>query len=72
MPVTATWLTDVSTGNSQPLVAGRIGEHPLEQLTVAGLELGLLPQLTLGGADSRGKRVANRLQVAQAQRPRLA
>jgi hypothetical protein len=68
--VAAAGLADIGTRNLQPLVAGGIGQHPLEQLAVAGLDLGLLLQLALGGTDSRGKRVANSLQVAQTERPR--
>jgi len=71
MPVAATGLADIGTRDLQPLVASRIVQHALEQLTVAGLELDLLAQPALGGADSRGERVADRLQIAQAECPRL-
>jgi hypothetical protein len=71
MPVAATGLADVRTRDPQPLVIGRGSQHPFQQLVVAGLELGALPQLAPRIADPCGQRVADRLQVAQAQRPRL-
>ncbi len=71
MPVAAARLTDVGACDPQPLVLGRGGQHPLEQLAIAGLELGALLQLKPGLADPRRQRVADNLQLAQAKRPRL-
>lgn len=72
MPVTATRLAHVGAGDPHPLVLRRGGEHLLEQLAVAGLQLGSLPQPQLGLADSRRQGVADSLQVAKTEGPRLA
>jgi hypothetical protein len=71
MPGAAAGLADVGTGDPQPLVLGRSGQHPLQQLTIARLELGPILELTAGDADPGRERVADRLQLAQAERPRL-
>lgn len=72
MPVATAGLTDIGAGDPQPLVLRRGGKHPPEQLAVAGLELGALPQLMLRHADPCRQRIADRLQVAETQRARLA
>lgn len=72
MPVAATGLTDVVAGDPQPLVVGGGGQHALQQLAIAGLQLRLLLQAAAGLGDPVGKRVANRLQLAQPQGPWLA
>lgn len=64
-------LADVGAGDPHPLVLRRSGQHALEQLAVAGLELGALPQLQLGAADPGRQRVAHRLQLTEVERPRL-
>ena len=69
--MTATRLTDVGAGDPQPLVLGGSGKHPLQQLTVAGLELGPILQLTARDADPGRERVANLLEVAETKGPRL-
>lgn len=51
MPVAATRLTDVGARDLQPLVLGWSGQHLLQQLTVAGLELGPILQLVARDAD---------------------
>jgi hypothetical protein len=71
MPVATTRLTDVGARDSQPLVLGGSGQHPLEQLTVAGLELGPILQLAPRDADPSRKRVSDRLEVAETKGPRL-
>lgn len=71
MPVAAAGLADVRTGDPQPLVLGRRGQHPLQQLAVARLELGLLLQLPPRFTYPRRQRIANPLQLTQAKRPRL-
>ena len=68
----AAGLADVGAADLQPLVLGRRVEHPLEQLAVAGLELGLFAQLDPRLGDPVGERVPNRLQLAEPQHPRLA
>lgn len=67
----AAGLADIGARDLQPLVLGRGGQHPLQQLAVAGLELGLRPQLAPCSADPSCQRIADRLQVAEIQRPRL-
>lgn len=67
----AAGLTDIGAGDPQPLVLGRRRQHLLQQLAVAGLELGTPLQLAPGRSDPCRQRVADRLQVAQAERPRL-
>jgi hypothetical protein len=52
-------------------VLGRSGQHLLEQLAVAGLELGPILQLAARDADPGRERVADRLQVAEPKCPRL-
>lgn len=64
-------LADVGAADPQPLVLGRRREHPLEQLAVAGLQLGPFAQLDPRLGDPVGERVADRLQLAEAEHPRL-
>jgi hypothetical protein len=52
-------------------VLGRGGQHLLQQLAVAGLELGAILQLSPRDADPGRQRIADDLQIAEAQRPRL-
>jgi hypothetical protein len=70
--VTAAGLADVGARNLQPLVLGGRVEHALQQLAIAGLELRLVLQPAADRADPHRQGVANRLQLAQTQRPRLA
>src|SRR5262249_48513239 len=72
MPVAAARLADVGARDPQPPVLGGGVEHALEQLAVAGLQLAALPQREPRLTDPGRKRVADRLQIAQAERPRLA
>jgi len=51
----------------QPLVLGRRRQHPLEQLVVALLQIAALAQRALRLADPLCQRVADRLQLAQAE-----
>jgi hypothetical protein len=53
-------------------VLGRSAQHPLQQLAVAGLELDLFLQPAPRDADLGRERVADGLEIAEAQRPRLA
>lgn len=71
MPGAAAGLTDVRTGDPQPLVLGRRGQHPLQQLAVAGLELGPFPQPQPGLADPSRQRVADGLEIAEPEGARL-
>lgn len=60
---------DVVAGDLQPLVIGGRGDHPLQQLAVARLALVLLAQLPLNRPDPLRQRVADRLQLAEVERP---
>ncbi len=72
MPVATTRLADVGAGDPQPLVLGRSAQHPLQQLAIAGLELGPILQPSARFADPGRQRVADGLEIAETQRPRLA
>ena len=71
MPVTATGLADVGTGDAHPLVLSRPRQHAVQQLAVAGLKLGLLLQPAARTADPAGKRVTDRLELAEVEGARL-
>lgn len=68
MPVAATSLAEIVTRDPQPLVVARRGEHALEQLPVAALELGPLAKGQAGVLDAIRELVADRLELAQAKR----
>jgi hypothetical protein len=72
VPSAAAGLADVVAGDPDPRVAGGVGEHPLQQLPVRPLELAALAQQLLGLGDARGERVADPLQLAEAEQARLA
>lgn len=55
-----------------PPVVPRRGQHPLQQLAVAGLELAPLPQRAMRVLDPRRQRVANRLQLTEVEHATLA
>lgn len=65
-------LADVGAGDAQPLVLGGRGEHPLQQLAVGGLDLGALGERLACRGDPRHQRVADPLQLAEADDARLA
>ncbi len=69
--MTASRLTEVGAGDPQPLELGGIGEHPLEQLPVGGLERRSLSKRVARSGDPHCQRVANLLQLAEADQPRL-
>ena len=68
----AAGLADIGAGDPHPLEVRRVGQHPLEQLAVASLELGPLVERQARLADPLGKFVAHPLQLAEAEHPRLA
>jgi hypothetical protein len=70
--VAAARLADVGAADPQPPVLRRRGKHPLEQLPITGLELSSLAQLNTRFRDSIRKRVPDRLQLTQPERPRHA
>jgi hypothetical protein len=72
MPVTATGLAKIVARDAQPLEVLGAGEHPLQQLAIAGLELGAVAQGLARVLDPIRKSVANRLQLAKVECPRLA
>ena len=50
---------------------GRGGQHLLQQLAIAGLELGSILQPVSRDADPGRQRVTDGLEIAETQRPRL-
>lgn len=64
-------LAEVGARDAHPLEVLWASKHRLQQLAVASLELGALPQRAMRVLDPLGKSVANRLQLAQVQRSRL-
>ena len=72
MPVPAAWRADVVARDPQPLVLGGSGQHPLQELAVARLEIVLRIQRAAGTGNPIGERVANPLQLLQARDTRLA
>ena len=67
MPMAAAGFADVGPRDAQPLVLGGRRQHPLEQLPVAGHELGVVLKLSSHVADPTGQRVADGLQFAEAE-----
>jgi len=52
-------------------VIGRSSQHPLQQLAIAGLQLGPILQLTPRNPDPGRERIADGLEVAEIKRTRL-
>jgi hypothetical protein len=71
VPVAATRLADVGTRDSQPLVLGGRGQHFLEQVAVASLELVLLAKRDARFGDSSRQGVAHPLELFQPRDARL-
>jgi hypothetical protein len=71
MPVAATGLAEVLARDAHPLKVLGAGEHPLEQLAIAGLELSAVLQGPARVLDPIRECVANRLQLAQVERSGL-
>ncbi len=72
MPVAAARLAEVGAGDPHPLEVARRGEHPVEQLAVARLQLGALSQCRARVLDPGGEGVADGLELAEVERPWLA
>lgn len=70
MPTPAAGLADVVARDPHPLVLVRFEEHPLQQLAVAGLDLGPLSQRQAGLGDARREGVAHPLQATEVEGPR--
>jgi hypothetical protein len=70
VPVAAAGLTDIGAADSQPAVAGRVGQHRGEQLAVGGLDRGALGERPLRRGDLAGKRVADLLELTEVEHPR--
>ena len=66
----AAGLAEVVAGDAQPLEVPGLGEHPIEQLAIAGLELGSPPQRCARVLDPVRQGVPNRLQLTQVERSR--
>jgi hypothetical protein len=71
VPGAAAGLADVGAGDRDPLVGGRVGEHPAQQLAVGGLDLGPLGERDPGAGDPRRQPVAHPLQLSEIEQPRL-
>jgi hypothetical protein len=71
VPAAAARLANVETGDANPLVRGGVGQHPPQQLAVAGLDLDPLAQPEAGGGDPLGEPVADPLQLAEPEQARL-
>ena len=71
MPVPTARLADVSARDPQPLVLGGRGEHPAQQLAVAGLQFALFLERDAGRGNPLGKGIAHLLQLVEAGHPRL-
>ena len=71
MPVPAAGHANVIARYPHPLEVGRPSQHLIEQLAVAGLDVGALPVGIAGLADSRRELVANPLQLPQPDHPWL-
>ena len=71
MPVPTAGLADVGAGDPQPLVLRGRGQHVLQQLAVAGLELILLAQGLAGMSDPAGERIADSLELGEIGNARL-
>ncbi len=70
--MTAPRRADVGARDPQPLEIRGRGKHPLEQLPVAGLDLGSLAEGAARLGDPGREGVADPLQLAEADQPRLA
>ena len=70
MPVTAARLADVGARDPQPSVLGGRRQHSLQQLAIAGLQLGALVQPALRRANPLRQRVANRLELTEVEHSR--
>jgi hypothetical protein len=69
--VPAARLADVGARDPQPLVLRGRGQHPPQQLTVAGLEFALFLERDAGGRDPLGKGIAHLLQLLEPGHSRL-
>lgn len=71
MPVAAARLADVVAGDLHPLEVGGRGDHFAQQLTVGGLHTSLLGQGEVGLGHPLGEIVAQALERAQVEDPRV-
>jgi hypothetical protein len=69
--VSASGLSDVGTGDPQPLVLGGRGQHVFQQLAVASLEFILLAQGLAGMGNPVGEGIADPLELGQVGNARL-
>jgi hypothetical protein len=70
--VPAAGLADVGIRDAHPLVLGGGVQHPLQQIAVLSLELGLVPEGPVGGRDPLCQGIAHPLQLPQVRDPRFA
>jgi len=72
VPVAAARQAEIVPAHLNPLVVGRRGKHPAQQLVVGGLDPGALAQGQPCLGNSLGQLVAQPLQLSQAKDPGLA
>jgi hypothetical protein len=58
-------LADIDAGDPHPPVGGRVGEHALQRLSIAGLDLRTIGERSTGDGDLLGESVAHALQLTQ-------
>src|SRR5437764_481627 len=72
MPVLAARLADVLVGDPSPLVAGGVSYHPLDQLAVLVLDVGVVVERKPDVLDPGGERVTHALELVDREKPRAA
>ena len=72
MPVLALALADVVVRDANPAVLGRVGDHQLDQVPVALLDVRAPPDLGLGLSHPHDQGVPHTLQLGGTQHPRAA
>jgi hypothetical protein len=70
VPVAAARQAEVGAADPQPVEAGRVGQHLLQQFAVAPLERLALAERGARLGDPPGERVADLLQLTQVEHPR--
>jgi len=69
VPMLAAGLADVLVANPDPAVIGRVGDHPLDQLTVDLLGVGAPGDLRPGLGEAMGERVPGPLELGHPEDP---
>lgn len=72
MPVATAALADVVVGDDHPVMALRVGDHPLQKGALFLFGVGARGQLALRVAKPLGKRITDALEIPDGQHPRAA